>query len=269
MSKIDLTIYPTFKFAPHIAKICLPLRMLEIDFFRYGRIYNDGSRIILTNKPHAVQFLYCDDNYLQTWFGNENIPTVKKSEKIIWAVQRLTDNNYQNFLQHEIKRYFDLTHGVVYLIQNENFVEIFDFGSSNIRIYSYSDSLFNRFSYYFKEQAKKILKCSIQEKILIPHINHTNKNQIISENEIRSFVDSTPIKRFYLKGQYEGIYLTLKEVECLRWCIIGKTADETARIIGCSTRTVENHLYGIKNKTGCFKQANLIAFAIEQGITHL
>ncbi|MBN9319464.1 MAG: hypothetical protein BGN86_11625 [Caulobacterales bacterium 68-7] len=42
--------------------------------------------------------------------------------------------------------------------------------------------------------------------------------------------------------------LSLKERECLRWVSVGKTAWETAKILGVSPRTVEFHLHNATHK---------------------
>ena len=42
--------------------------------------------------------------------------------------------------------------------------------------------------------------------------------------------------------------LSAKERECLRWVSVGKTAWETAKILGVSPRTVEFHLYNATHK---------------------
>lgn len=42
-----------------------------------------------------------------------------------------------------------------------------------------------------------------------------------------------------------------------------------AIIFGISKKTVENSVHKIKEKLNCYKQSQLAAIAIEQGISHL
>ena len=60
--------------------------------------------------------------------------------------------------------------------------------------------------------------------------------------------------------------LTPREIECGKWLILGKTADETATILGLSRRTVEDHLASMKTKLGCNNKVRLAIKLFEQGV---
>jgi len=55
---------------------------------------------------------------------------------------------------------------------------------------------------------------------------------------------------------------TQKEIECISHMLDGKSAKETAEIMGISRRTVEFHIENIKNKLGCSTKAEVIAKCI-------
>ena len=65
------------------------------------------------------------------------------------------------------------------------------------------------------------------------------------------------LRRYYVGGVTSDTYLTLQEVECLRWYIHGKNIPEIAIILDRSPRTVETHLEHIKHKTNCFGRTQL------------
>lgn len=60
--------------------------------------------------------------------------------------------------------------------------------------------------------------------------------------------------------------LTPREVECGKWLILGKTAEETATILGLSRRTVEDYLASMKVKLGCNNKVQLAVELILRGI---
>ncbi len=57
--------------------------------------------------------------------------------------------------------------------------------------------------------------------------------------------------------EVSNVYLTKKEIECVRWMIRGKSAAEIGGIVHASPRTIEAHLNNVKIKLNCFKQFQL------------
>lgn len=53
--------------------------------------------------------------------------------------------------------------------------------------------------------------------------------------------------------------LSLREQQCLKYFIKGKTAKETANLIGLSYRTVESYFVNIKKKLGCQYKRDLLS----------
>jgi len=60
--------------------------------------------------------------------------------------------------------------------------------------------------------------------------------------------------------------LSDRERECLLWVSMGKTAWETASILGLSQRTVEYHLKNAIHKLGAANKVHACALAIRQGL---
>lgn len=59
--------------------------------------------------------------------------------------------------------------------------------------------------------------------------------------------------------------LTARELECLKWVSIGKTAWETAMIMGRSQRTVEFHLVNAARKLNAINKIHAVVLAVRQG----
>ena len=60
--------------------------------------------------------------------------------------------------------------------------------------------------------------------------------------------------------------LTPREMECGKWLVLGKTAEETATILGLSRRTVEDYLASMKTKLGCNNKVRLAVELISRGV---
>jgi DNA-binding CsgD family transcriptional regulator len=60
--------------------------------------------------------------------------------------------------------------------------------------------------------------------------------------------------------------LSQKEVECLTWVSLGKTASESGMILGKSSRTVEFHINNAVRKLGVVNKIHAVAIAIRMGL---
>ncbi len=60
--------------------------------------------------------------------------------------------------------------------------------------------------------------------------------------------------------------LSDRELDCLRWAAMGKTAWETAELLNISDRTVVFHLRNAKSKLGVFNKHHAVAKALQMGI---
>ncbi|NWP61276.1 helix-turn-helix transcriptional regulator, partial [Escherichia coli] len=57
-----------------------------------------------------------------------------------------------------------------------------------------------------------------------------------------------------------------RELECLRWVSLGKTAWETATIMGRSQRTVEFHLINATRKLSASNKIHAAVIAVRTGL---
>jgi LuxR family quorum-sensing transcriptional regulator LasR len=60
--------------------------------------------------------------------------------------------------------------------------------------------------------------------------------------------------------------LTVRELECLKWAMAGKTSWETGRILGVSESTVNFHVSNINRKLGVHHRNQAVIKAIRLGI---
>lgn len=265
-SKVDLQGSVTLTAANKIAEICQPLSdAFNIQYFRYMRLFNDGTRFILCNQPDVMRYFYEEGHYPLAWHDQAKPAYVHKPGFTVWAIKRLSDSKEQKKIEEEMKRFFNIKQGIAYVERHSDSAEIYDFGSSGFHIYDVKCSVLQRFIFYFKEQTQKLLKNAQSEKIYVPVVDKEIAKNYIDDKE-KLFLESIKTKRYYLGGALEGTYITQSEIVCLNWCFKGKTAEETALLLGISKRTVERHLESVKRKLNCYKLSQLIPLGIKLGI---
>ncbi len=69
--------------------------------------------------------------------------------------------------------------------------------------------------------------------------------------------------------QHKAPRLTHRELECLRWIAVGKTAWETAKILRCSERTVNFHVSNVNAKLGVANRRHAATRALALGLISL
>ena len=110
-------------------------------------------------------------------------------------------------------------------------------------------------------------ECAFDELVQAIHLT-VERNQIFLSSEIsRMVVDN------YLhpprKGEIPGIpVLTPKEREILQLIAEGDTSGQVAEILGMSVRTVEKHRLNIMRKLNLRSVAELVKYAIREGLTN-
>lgn len=175
---------------------------------------------------------------LNTWHDND-LPS-SEYNSVIWSVERLSDTKIQNEMGREMEKLFGLSEAIDQVYHSPGYVELFSFGSGDCNIYNLDKMVLSRFMYYFKEQAKDLIIQAEHERIPIP-LRKPPQNLQITEEKKLQFSKSTKIKRYYLRGLYQGLYLTNREVESLTWTVLGKSSDEIAKLLYISKRTVERY----------------------------
>ena len=229
------------------------------------RRYKDGSRVIFCNFPELIKYFYEESHYPFTWYDNDTSIDIYQSGWELYPVRHLYSTKQEVIISQDLNKFFNFQHSITYLQKQKDFLDIYHFLSEKDSIYRYSQHFFKHFIFYFKEQACRFLSVSSSDRIKIPVRQDAEETGEWSELE-RNFLESVEIKRYYLDGDLEKKYLTKREVDCLNWCLQGKTAEEISLILKIEKRTAENHLSNIKTKLNCYKQSRLLSTAIKQGV---
>ncbi len=267
MVKIDLQASHTLRTAATITALSKPLlKEFNISYFKYDKIYNDGSRIILCNRPEVINYFYNEERYKQAWFYNKHPDEITTSSHL-WVTKKINNTAIQNQQLIDFAIFFHLTQGIFYLTKQKDYFEIYNFAANTADIYDLKPSIFTQFMFYFKNEAHKLIQTSETEKIIIPFEKPSSKKNAehLRAKEV-NFSSNLSLNRFYLQGDHAGIYLTLREVECLRLCAHGNSSAEIAVALGTRNRTIQHHFENIKTKLNCSKLSEIISIAIQQNL---
>lgn len=250
-------------FCEDIEQICSPLKYLGITYFNYVKIYKDGSRIDLSSHLQATEYYYYKNKGYES-HTLESDPLSLQTGISLW--KSMGDDPTVRVLREE----FNIDNGTSIIEKNEDYCEIYYFASTreNTKILDFYFNHLNvlkLFIYHFKDKAVKIIKQAENNKIQMADKLTKEHNKVLMEPSCDDFLNSLNIKRYHLAKPYD-CYLTSREVECLNWCIKGKSAEEIAMILGCSATTATSHLENVKRKLRCSKQIQLAKAAYDLGL---
>ncbi len=267
---LDLEQHLCITSANQVSAITKPLASaFGVTHFRYLKLYHDGSRILLSNYPECVRFMYGQGHYKQMWFDGE-FPNCLSNGWHVWDALR-AQSGHQDItpFEKEINHNLSLYHGMTFVSVGTEFYEIYTFDSDLSAINQVNTDLFLRFIFYFKEQANTLIMKADKERLFLPNKTKASAQAdevAINLNNIEVFLNNTRITRYYLSGKYSNVYLTEKEVRCVYWLLTGKSAEEIATIEGNTKKTVQCHFENIRSKLNCYKQTQIIPIILESGV---
>ena len=96
-------------------------------YFRFMRMYKDGSRINLSNNPKWTETFYRESFYKFAWFDNKDIK-IYKYECIIWDDKALKEDNIVGITA---RRDFSIFHGYTIVLNRIDYCDFFDFTTSD------------------------------------------------------------------------------------------------------------------------------------------
>lgn len=265
MSKtLDLEKHISITAAKSIDDIIHPLSdTFGVKFFRYLKLYKNGKRVILSNIPDAIRYMYGQGQYVNLWYDGE-FPEFLKEGWYSWHINRLLDTrDVEEQIESDLTSLLKVYNGVTYVQESDYYFEIFSFDTVENTIYQVDRQLLLRFVYYFREQARKLIQIGELDSILLPIQNIVTSTQ--HPEALLTFLNETKINRYYLGGKYGNAYLTAKEAVCIRWMIEGKTVEEIAKLENIQPKTVERHIENIKLKFNCRKQTQVIQLLLNSG----
>lgn len=148
-------------------EICNPLiKIFEINYVNYVRIYNDRTQITLTTYPEWVEHFFKKKYYNHVVCEETSMEIKDKYKILLW-------NTYKENMdiRRDEKEIFKIDNGVTMISKFSNYVEYFHLGAhpknySIEKIYNYNFDIFIQFTKYFKDQANSLIKKASTEKLL-------------------------------------------------------------------------------------------------------
>lgn len=266
--------HPFFNVKKQLSKLCDPLfKQTQFTYFDYERYYFDGNCLFL--------FLESDCSY--QIIKESLLPSVDDLEqdgsRCVFLSSALLSSDMTAlqpaaFLRNlEIAKEGGIYHRFCLIFRFEKYIEVFAFGTNN-KIKNFFELVINNikklewFCVYFRETGKTLIhdieksKVKFYDKIEFKFFNDdVDKN--LFEDE---FFKATKLSHYPIRGKLGDCQLSAREFECLLWAYKGKTAKQTAKILGLSSRTIEDYLINLKSKLGCESKLELYDIASDNAM---
>ena len=251
-----------------INKICSPLKScFGITSFGYGRIFNQGRYILLSNSPIYLESAACYDYTFNTKFFRNALPYISKYDlyKLVWL-----ENTGDEFIERVYAQ--GICHGFNIAKENAGTFEYYFFGTDRdsplIRdFYIEHFHALKDFIVYFHKVAESLIETSDTTKQgVFPYVRDTYpqietvfaRTTPWEENIIKfnALLNEKVQEEIYEIGKTNS--LTFRELQCLSYFSAGKTAKEIARVLNIGPRTVETYIANIRLKTKLQTKSELI-----------
>lgn len=257
----------------HISQTCINevyrafkplLQSTAVRYFCYLRRYSDGRFTFLPTEKEFGSYLFQDEVYPDTWFAG--IPFNElKSGYSYWDLAKQVSSHESNAIAKEIEISFNLKFGVEIIEKYEDYCDFYSFSGDDVAVYFIPLSTFYQFIFYFREHCNNLMGDAYRDLLQFPdYLCGVTPIPIAKDTGLQNVkADDLGITRYYLQGNYEGIYLTRRELELLQHLQQGSTAKCIASQLSISARTLENHIKNVKNKLGVKRTAEILHIARE------
>lgn len=249
--------HPSLTHADDLIDICKPLeRFMKINYFAHVNIDSKNNFTSLGKSPKFAEHYYRKGYYNVDVHLNDN---QAKEEYVVQDTvlhHGSTDELFKDCAEFKINNIFTI------LQRKENSIDAFHFasGENNPKInekYLSNLPFLKLFIQSFKEKvlSDRTLRKAYDYKIAINtssdgYLSGTNQSKYNLNTQ--EFLDALDINRFYLPHDQNNTYLSKRELECLYWLHLGKTAEEIAMILSITERTVRAHTNKIRSKLNCY-----------------
>lgn len=258
----NITQYNSF-FLKDIQSICQPLfQTFPVTHLLYKRVFQDGHYFLLSSDHQCTQnFVEHIENKGEILF--EDVwPVDQQVYKYLWSREEhcLSASGLKVFQS------LGITYGLNMIRRREdksieNVVLATQYLERDLdHFYLNHLDILNRFVFYFKHKACKIIEDPMTKKLAYSSFYHSEMQQLDQKNSqekntqlisSHAFVEQTKITKYLMKDvKGREITLSRMQIQCLYQLSRGKTAKEIARYFGISPRTVQTHLNFVKEKLG-------------------
>lgn len=254
----------SLKTAREVHEICTPFfKETGITYFNYIRHYDNGCFAFITSNGEWSQY-FCNKGYATTKGNVELKPGVR-----LWG-----SDTSLTLAAKEARELFNIAHRYDIIERGENCYNMFAFGSqvNNPQIVDYYINnlhALKRFMLYFKDKAAPLIKGGTKKEnqVYIKEFEEYGKLKLLPLQSKSSLPG--PVKRFSLNTQAGNVSLSYDELICMLLVLKGNTAEQMAKTLKLSERTVQTMLVSNKEKFKCHTLEELFDSAWKSGIADL
>lgn len=250
---------PYWRFCPEVQQICQPLfKQFAINYFDYSRFYPDNTSIALSSDPEYVCYLLTQQEY-------------KCAAGLIVPGRHLWPSYINTEFMDKTHQRFDYYHGVTYMRQHKEYLELINFASAKknqktLEVFlNYTDAL-EYFILYFLKTIEPFLTKNKKSRVLLPPGFITSPPEKEEEpcsvlQLITAISHHSKLRKntFLFKIGQQLITLTHRELQCLALLSRGMSTKQMARKLDISGRTAEAFCNKIMEKSGVPNRIELLS----------
>lgn len=247
---------PLYTCGAAMQALCSPLEeYLGIREFTFERVYNNHTKIKLTNQPEWMDCYYNQFYHLDC----------DKNMEGIQAGLYFTADMGAGEIFNLCRTDYQIGNGILIVDSYQNYKELIWITTDYQDTYSNSYFLhklemLRNFIFYFKDRGRKLIEQALSKPIKMPHlVPSLDVDASFSDAATESFFSAIKTNHFHFNIQGEDIKLSRAEIVCGIGLVNGKTAPDIANDLCRSNRTIETHIQNLKNKFACSSKADLIS----------
>lgn len=238
-----------------VQEICKPLfEKTVINYFIFARFFKDGTHFCLPSNAKWHQYFW-EKGYNQMSFLR------LKPGFHFWKLKN-------EFSQANIDalKMFNMDNKFDYIVETKKYFDVFGFATSPgqdevVDFYLNHIEMLKKFTLYFKEQAKDLIKLASKKENLL--FIERSKEIYIPGNKIK--LPDFRLRKF----EFGHVVLTEKEMTVLSLVMRGRSATDIAEFIHVSVKTAESYINAIKKKFNCSTREELFDTAYQMGIVDM
>ncbi len=257
-----------FNSGSEIDEIIQPLKEnFGVNFMSFHRFYWDSTYISFTNNDAWPKYFW-ENNLIQYHDKTPNIASYITNHfkySTFFNDDYPTNSNFQQHIIKTLKEKFNTDHLVYFVKHSLGQTNLFTFGvppenTKFNREFLINEDYFQHFALHFFDKAKHLIKEAKKQKLYFDHniFEDVSPNTIFEKNEQLKSND-LETKRFYLDGEYEDIYLTKREKDCIMLLKQGFNYYEIAKNLNLSRKTVQQYIDAIRIKLNCQSKSHLLS----------
>ena len=235
--------------------ICQPLfKKLELNYFHYYKVYEDGSAFIISTNMAWVDYFWSLDYKSSISLPTRNIK-VGEYNICLWRGVVLDDIVSKARNLHNFDHQLEITRA------SSDYFEVFTFGTAAgndgiLNVYFNNLNVLIDFIDYFKEQANDLIHQADSNRFTLSSLHRPEELKILKDLD----------KGLTIVGNNGVVKLTVKEFNILISVCQGLRLKDVADIQSRSLRTIETHYANLQEKLNCHSKSELIKLALQNKI---